>query len=124
MDLTFERKLEKALKSIEFPGEDENNILRQLASRKISESITSQSQLLTKPAKYTIWVVFAVLNLLLLFLLASNNFILHYFFAFQEILATLFFLFLGLTFLGSLIGLILNMDTAWFNRLLHKDVGA
>ncbi len=121
MDLTFEQKLEKALKSIEFPGEDENNILQQLASRKISESITSHNQLLTKPAKYGVWVVFAVVNLLLFFLLGSNNFILHYFFAFQEMLATLFFLFLGLTFLGSLIGLILNMDTAWFNRLLHKD---
>ena len=122
MDLTFERKLEKALKSIEFPGEDENNILRQLASRKIAESITTQSQLLTKPAKYGIWAVFLALNLLLLFLLGSNNFIVHYFFAFQDTLSALFFLFLGLTFLGSLIGLILNMDTAWFNQLLHKDV--
>jgi len=122
MDLTFEQKLEKALKSIEFPGEDENNILRQLASRKIAESITTQSQLLTKPAKYGIWAAFLTLNLLLLFLLGSNNFIVHYFFAFQDMLSTLFFLFLGLTFLGSLIGLILNMDTDWFNQLLHKDV--
>jgi len=122
MDSTFDRSLEKALKSIEFPGEDENNILQQLASRKIAESITTQSQLLTKPVKYTIWVVFAVLNLLLLFLLGSNNFIVHYFFAFQDMLFTLFFLFLGLTFLGSLIGLILNMDTSWVNQLLHKDV--
>lgn len=122
MDLTFERKLEKALKSIEFPGEDENNILQQLASRKIVESITTQSQLLTKPAKYTIWIVFAAINLLLLFLLGSNTFIVHYFFTFQNMLSTLFFLFLGLTFMGSLIGLILNMDTSWFNQLLHKDV--
>ena len=122
MDLTFEQKLEKALKNIEFPGEDENNILRQLASRKIAESITAQYQLRTKPAKYTIWVVFAALNLLLLFFLGSNTFIVHYFFAFQDMLSTLFFLFLGLTFLGSLIGLILNMDTAWFSQLLHKDV--
>ena len=122
MDLSFDRRLEKALKSIEFPGEDEKNILHQLESRKIAENIATQSQLLEKPAKYRIWVVFAVLNLLLLFLLGSNNFILHYFFAFQEMLATLFFLFLGLTFLGSLIGLILNMDTTWFNQLLHRDV--
>lgn len=122
MDLTFEQKIEKALKSIEFPGEDENDIRQQLEGRKITESIITQSQLLEKPAKYTIWVVFAVLNLLLLFLLGSNNSILHYFFAFQEMLATFFFLFLGLTFLGSLIGIILNMDTAWFNQLLHKDV--
>lgn len=122
MDLSFDRRLEKALKSIEFPGEDEKNILHQLESRKIAENIATQSQLLEKPAKYRIWVVFAVLNLLLLFFLGSNNFILHYFFAFQEMLATLFFLFLGLTFLGSLIGLILNMDTTWFNQLLHRDV--
>ena len=122
MDLTSDRKLEKALKSIEFPGEDEKNILRQLASRKIAESINIQSQLLKKPAKYGIWASFVALNLLLLFLLGSNSFIVHYFFAFQDMLATLFFLFLGLTFLGSLIGLILNMDTAWFNELLHKDV--
>ena len=122
MDLSFDRRLEKALKSIEFPGEDEKNILQQLESRNMAENITTQSQLLEKPAKYRIWVVFAVLNLLLLFFLGSNNFILHYFFAFQEMLATLFFLFLGLTFLGSLIGLILNMDTTWFNQLLHRDV--
>ena len=122
MDLSFDRRLEKALKSIEFPGEDEKNILQQLESRNMAENITTQSQLLEKPAKYRIWVVFAVLNLLLLFFLGSNNFILHYFFAFQEMLATLFFLFLGLTFLGSLIGLILNMDTSWFNQLLHRDV--
>ena len=122
MDLTFEQKIEKALKSIEFPGEDENNIRQQLAGRKIAESIITQSQLLTKPAKYTIWVVFATLNLLLLFLLGSNSFMVHYFFAFQEMLATIFFLFLSFTFLGSLIGLILNTDTSWFNQLLHKDV--
>ena len=122
MDLTFDRKLEKALKSIEFPGEDEKNILRQLAGRKIAKSITIQSQLLKKPAKYGIWAAFVALNLLLLFLLGSNSFIVHYFFAFHDILSTIFFSFLGLTFLGSLIGLILTMDTAWFNELLHKNV--
>ena len=43
----------------------------------------------------------------------SNRYMLVSYFAFQESLAQLFFLFLGISFLGGLFGLVVTLDTSW-----------
>jgi hypothetical protein len=61
-----------------------------------------------------------MLNLLLLVLFGTNSLFIPEFFALQAELALFFFLFLGITLLGSVIGLVLSLDTRWLEHLLHR----
>jgi hypothetical protein len=71
----------------------------------------------TRPRKVMAWGLFCLLNLVLLVSLGADRTFLASFFALQEGLSQFFFLFLGLTFLGGLIGLVLCLDTSWLAHL-------
>ncbi|MBA7619537.1 hypothetical protein ES703_26876 [subsurface metagenome] len=123
MNEQWNSRLEEALEQIEFPGEDEQELTGYLKSEQFVDRVMERTINLSGRSQKTIfWALFALLNLLLLFILGINNFIVHDFFALQNALCQFFFLFLGLTLLGSLIGLVLSIDTSWFDHLLHRDV--
>ena len=64
------------------------------------------------PRKALAWGLFCLANLALLAVLGANGPFLEGFFAPQAELAQFFFLFLGITFLGGLVGLVLSVDTS------------
>ncbi len=70
------------------------------------------------PRKSLAWGLFCLFNLALLVVLGANGPFLEGFFAPQAQLAQFFFLFLGITFLGGLVGLVLSVDTS---RLLPPE---
>jgi len=73
-----------------------------------------------KTRKTILWASFCLFNLLLLVLFGTNqNFIVD-FFALQEELGQFFFLFLGITLLGGLVGLVLVSDLSWLKAYLPK----
>ncbi len=113
--------LDRILKQIEFPGEDGEKILTYLQSRNFTDRVMEQTRNLgSNSPKIAVWGAFTVLNLLLLLILGTNDFIVQDFFALRNALSQFFFLFLGFTLVGSLIGLILSVDTSWFERLIHR----
>jgi len=64
------------------------------------------------PRKSVAWGLFCLANLILLVVLGANEPFLTDFFAPRAELGQFFFLFLGITFLGGLVGLVLCVDTS------------
>jgi hypothetical protein len=115
-------RLDEILRGIEFPGEDEAAVYAYLAHSRLADRVVAQTfRDLRATRRSVLWAVFAVLNLLLLALSGSNGYMHNEFFFQQEALKQFFFLFLGLTFLGGVGGLIFSLDTTWFDHLLHRN---
>lgn len=115
-------RLNEILSDIEFPGEDGEMLLSYLQERHFIERVMAQiHELHRKSRKTLLWGVFCLLNLILLVIFGTSQPFVQDFFALQKELAQFFFLFLGLTFLGSLIGLVLSLDTSWFEHYRHRD---
>ncbi len=118
--MVYER-IEEVLKLIEFPGEDEEKIRQFLQEHhfvdRVMEQILNYGH---RSRKIFLWAIFSALNLLLLFFLGVNPVMVTEYFGLQNSLSQFFYLFLGLTLSGSLVGLVLSLDTTWFERLLHR----
>ncbi|MBN2531764.1 MAG: hypothetical protein JXB88_02670 [Spirochaetales bacterium] len=116
MEEEIDKQLEELLKSIEFPGEEEKKITEYFDSRDFTmlvvEAIHEKN---VRMKKILFWVIFIILNILVMSLLGTNHFIIDKFFAFQNTLSVLFFLFLGVSLFGGLIGLIIHIDTSWIH---------
>jgi hypothetical protein len=74
----------------------------------------------TKARMVLLWGIFCLLNLSLLLLFGTNQPFIVEFLALHAGLSQFFFLFLGITFLGSVIGLVLSVDTSWLQDFLHR----
>ena len=74
-----------------------------------------------KTRKTLLWAGFCLFNLFLLVLFGTNQSFIVDFFALQEELGQFFFLFLGITLLGGLIGLVLVSDTSWLKSYFPKS---
>ena len=74
-----------------------------------------------KTRKPLLWASFCLFNLLLLVVFGTNQSFIVEFFALQEELGQFFFLFLGITLLGGLIGLVLVSDISWLKDYLPKS---
>ena len=123
MDDSSDFLLDKVLKEIEFPGEDREKMLDYLNRKKFVDHVMAEIQSMRSRSRKTIlWGIFTVLNLFLLFIMGINNYIVSDFFALQNALSQFFFLFLGLTLVGSLGGLVFSLDTSWFEHLLHREL--
>ena len=115
-------ELDKLLRGIEYPGEDEEAIRAYLEERQFVDRVMARVYLAAHPyRKAYLWGLFSAINLALLALMGINPFILTEFFALQNALAQFFFLFLGLSFLGGLVGLVMSLDTSWLRHFLHRD---
>jgi hypothetical protein len=107
----------------EVRSEAELRISAYLAERGFAEAVMERIYALhLHPRKALAWGLFCLANLILLAVLGANGPFLEHFFAPQVELAQFFFLFLGITFLGGLVGLVLSVDTS---RLLppHRHGG-
>jgi hypothetical protein len=74
-----------------------------------------------KTRKTLLWASFCLFNLFLLVLFGTNQAFVVEFFALQEELGQFFFLFLGITLLGGLIGLVLVSDISWLKDYLPNS---
>jgi len=115
-------QLDVLLRRVEYPGEEPGRIAEYLESVGFVDQVMRRVHELSRQSRRTVlWGLFAVLNLLLLVLFGTNSLFIPEFFALQAELALFFFLFLGITLLGSLAGLVLSLDTRWLEHLLHRD---
>jgi hypothetical protein len=113
-----ETYLEEILASIEFPGEDNNYIAKFFQERDFSASVMNAINERNNRIKRALfWFVFTLLNILVLYILGTNKFIINDFFSFHKDLSMLFFLFLGVSMVGGLIGLIIQVDMSWFTEI-------
>ncbi len=123
MDRSIDDRLDQILALIELPGEDERRIRAYLEQRGFIERVMARVRALQARArKALIWGGFCLVNLLALLLFGASDHFLSDFFALQAELAQFFFLFLGLTFLGGLAGLVLSLDTSWLGQFRRRDV--
>jgi hypothetical protein len=94
-------------------GEAELRIAAYLNERGFVEVVMERIYSLPlHPRNALAWGLFCLANLALLVVLGANEPFLEGFFAPQAQLAQFFFLFLGITFLGALVGLVLSVDTS------------
>jgi len=108
-----EQRVSSALKAIEPPQLSETQLAAWLQERGFAETVMERVYSLgLRAPKALAWAVFCVFNLALLVLLGASEAFLADFFAPEPELAQFFFLFLGLTLLGGLIGLVLCLDTS------------
>ncbi len=116
-----QQPIEEVLSRIRFPGEDEQAILDYLESvrfpDRVMERIEEERQIVQKTA---VWVAFALFNLMLIVLFGIGGTVYPSVPAVPVPLNNFIFLFLGITFLGSVIGIVLSLDTKWFHRLIHR----
>jgi hypothetical protein len=97
----------------ELPGETEVRLADYLERRGFAEAVMARIHSLhLHPRKSVAWGLFCLANLILLIVLGANAPFLASFFEPQAELAQFFFLFLGITFLGGLVGLVLSVDTS------------
>ena len=105
----------------ELPGETEVRLAAYLTEHGFVEAVMERIRSLhLHPRKAVAWGLFCLANLILLAVLGANEPFLSGFFAPQAELGQFFFLFLGITFLGGLVGLVLCVDTS---RLLPPHHG-
>ena len=106
----------------ELPGETEVRLASYLEERGFVEAVMQRIYSLhLHPRKSVAWGLFCLANLMLLVVLGANEPFLADFFAPQAELAQVFFLFLGITFLGGLVGLVLCVDTSRLLPPHHRD---
>ena len=119
-----DKQIDNILAEIEFPGENAADIRLHLEQRQLPQAIMQQLEdAAVRFRRIIFWIVFAVINLIMLCTSGTSHYVVHELLAYDNTLATFFFLFLGLSLLGSLVGLVLNLDTTrlpepHFNRLL------
>lgn len=110
--------LDYVLTKIELPGEDPESLRRYLEDSNFVERVMSRVRLETERSQKTAaWFLFALINLAFLVVFGSNRYIIGSYFAMQETLSQFFFLFLGISFLGALFGLIMSSDIRWIESL-------
>jgi hypothetical protein len=104
--------LEEVPGETEVRGEDELRLAAYLTERGFVEAVMQRIEALhLHPRKSLAWGLFCLFNLILLVVLGANGAFLEGFFPHAQ-LAQFFFLFLGITFLGGLVGLVLSLDTS------------
>jgi hypothetical protein len=122
METRHSDRLDEILQGMEFPGEDEEAVRATLARSRLADSVMARTvRDLRATRRCVFWAAFAALNLLLLALTGSSSYMHSEFFCRQDGLNQFFFIFLGLTLLGGVGGLIFSLDTSWLDRLLHHD---
>jgi hypothetical protein len=121
MEHDSERQIEAILSRTRFPGEDEGAILEYLDSVNFTDTVMKQVLAEHRTGrKAVVWGALAMFTLLLLVFFGVGGTLSSAVPVVPDILYNFIFLFLGMTFLGSVIGIVLSLDTSWFERLLQK----
>lgn len=116
--------IDSLLRSIEFPGEDPEAIRKYLADRGFVDSVMREVYAITHRTQRTgWWLLFAAVNLLILVVLGIDPTLIFARLDYHATLSQFFFLFLGLTLLGSVIGIIITMDSKKVDDLVGRIFG-
>jgi hypothetical protein len=119
-----ELTIDALLRSIEFPGEDPEAIRRYLADRGFVDSVMCEVYALKHKTQRTgWWLLFATMNLLILVVLGIDPSVVFSRLDYHATLSQFFFLFLGITLLGSVIGIIITMDAKKVDDLVGRIFG-
>ena len=112
--------IDNFLKTIEFPGEDRVAIDEYLKEHDFTDSVMSRIQELhISEMKSLFWLLFILLNVVLLLFVGGNHYLLFDFLGLHKNLSNFFFLFLGLTLMGGLIGFVLTFDPEKIKKVFH-----
>jgi hypothetical protein len=107
----------------ELAGETEVRLAAYLEERGFVETVMERIyELHLHPRKPLAWGLFCLANLVLLVVLGASPPFLADFFELQAALSQFFFLFLGITFLGGLVGLVFSLDTSRFRPPPPRDL--
>jgi hypothetical protein len=102
-------------------GDTELRLAAYLQERGFVEAVMQRIyELHLHPRKSLAWGLFCMANLILLVVLGANGSFLEGFFPHAQ-LAQFFFLFLGITFLGGLVGLVFSVDTSRLLPPQHRS---
>ena len=122
--------LDSLLQKIEFPGADEENMKAFLSDETFTQGILQQIEDITHHTKEPIiWSGIALLNLLLILFFGINGLISETFINDLSVVHVQFiFFFLALALAGSLIGIVISLDTSkvhsWLSeRIFHGGMG-
>ncbi len=119
--MKYDDIIDDILQSIEFPGEDQERITEYLKNINISGRIMERiSSSILKSYFSLFWIIISLADIALLLIFGGNETVIEEFFAKQEILSILFFLFLGLILSGSIGGLIFSINTSGFSSKLSS----
>lgn len=121
MNSQMNREIETILSHIEFPGPDAARVRIFLEQGGVVDrvmEITEKEGRFSRKA--TLWTALTFYNLVLLIFFGSSiSFSQQILFAVGPLTEFVFVL-LGLTFSGSIIGLVHSLDTNWFKRFIHR----
>jgi hypothetical protein len=123
MDGRNDSRLDDILKNIEFPGNRGDNITRYLNENdftgKVMKKAVHHRAMVNKAA---LWASFTIINLVILSILGIDGSFMRIYLSLHSTLTYFFFFFLGLSFLGGLCGLILNIDTSWMGAFDFREL--
>ena len=115
-------RLNHVLRKIEYPGEEEKAIADYLSKMDVASIIMVSTHKKVKQMKTAFWWgALFIFNALLLLSFSFDSLQIQNYFMFHNIFKTIVFSFLAILLFGSMIGLILNMDTKWLRRYIQVD---
>ena len=115
-----DKQIDEILKNIEFPGEENQKLHEFSADRDFVNKVMKAIEAENKRIKMLVfWFLFILIHILILLFLGTNKFIQNEYFAFSDTLQTIFYLFLGISLSGGIIGLIVQLDTSRVHDMSH-----
>ncbi len=115
--------LDRILNEIELPGETEGRITEYLERSGFTDIVMKKVMIQRRMMnRALVWGIVVIFDFIVLVIMANNGSFVREYLSVYTDLAYLFFLFLSLSFLVGLFGLIYNIDTSWMKRLERKDV--
>jgi len=123
MDDRNDSRIDTILSGLEFPGHEDVEISHYLNKTdftgKVMEKVAHHRSMVNK---VIVWASFTVLNLVVLSIIGAEGSFMKLYLSFHSTLTYFFFLFLGISFVGGLCGLILNIDTSWMRDFDFHDL--
>ena len=115
-----DKRLDDALRRVEFPGEDPSWIVRYLEERHFVERVMKAvAEVHIRMSRASVWAIVGGLNLALLVVVWLNPFLLEDLLALRRELLSFVLGFLGLTLAGCITGIILSVDARRVEDFLH-----
>ena len=121
MTRNIDQQVEETLTRIEYPGEDPLWIARYLGERDFVERVMKAiAATHVRMSRSTIWAMIAAVNLIALVIAGLNPYLVEDFLALTDQLFTFFYVFLGLTLAGCIVGLVLSLDLSRIEHFIHE----
>ena len=113
---------DETLRTIEFPGSDSSELDAILQKISFTDRVMGKIEYLEHQRRAaTFWLIFSLANLATLSVFGISPLVRSLLLSNHHFFSHIFFFFLGLTFLGGVIGLIFSIDTSRMrNSVVHR----